>query len=126
MPRWNRGKDKADTAALTPFAVPGLVIDSGQHYSEAAELAQTGSRGRATITSVTFGGRLHGGVVWTIGMRVQPDDGDAFDAELALALDAEFQDGPPREVGETAAIVFDPGDHARVRFLPPHLASDGP
>ena len=95
MPRWNRGKDKADTAAPAPFAVPEPVIDSGQHYREAAELARTGSRGRATITSVTFGGKLYDGVVWTIGMRVQPDDGDAFDAELALALDAEFQDGPP-------------------------------
>jgi len=126
MPRWNRGKDKADTAAPAPFAVPEWVIDSGQHYREAAELARTGSRGRATITSVTFGGKLYDGVVWTIGMRVQPDDGDAFDAELALALDTEFQDGPPREVGETAAIVFDPGNRARVRFLPPHLASDGP
>lgn len=126
MPHWNRGKDKADTAAPAPFAVPKLVIDSGQHYREAAELARTGSRGRATITSVTFGGKLYDRVVWTIGMRVQPDDGEAFDAELALALDAEFQDDPPREVGETAAVVYDPGDPARVRFLPPHLASDGP
>jgi len=126
MPRWNRGKDKADPAAPAPVVVPEWVIDSGQHYSDAAELARTGSRGRATITSVTFGGKLYDGVVWTIGMRVQPDDGDAFDAELALALDTEFQDGPPREVGETAAVVFDPGNRTRVRFLPPHLASDAP
>ena len=125
MPRWNRGKDKADTAAPASFAVPEWVIDSGQHYREAAELARAGSRGRATVTSVTFGGKHYDGVVWTIGMRVQPDDGEAFDAELALALDAEFADVPPREVGETAAVVFDPADPARVRFLPPHLASDG-
>ncbi len=126
MPRWNRGKDKADTAAPASLAVPEWVIDSGQHYREAAELARTGSRGRATITSVTFGGKLYDGVMWTIGMRVQPDDGEPFDAELALALDAEFGDDPPREVGETAAIVFDRGDRARVRFLPPHFASEGP
>lgn len=125
MPRWNRGKDKADTAAPAPFAVPEWVIDSGQHYREAADLARTGARGQATITSVTFGGKLYDGVVWRMGMRVQPDDGDPFDAELALMLDAELQGEPPREVGETAAIVFDPGNTARVRFLPPHLASDG-
>jgi hypothetical protein len=124
MPRWNRGKDKAETAAPAPAAIPEWVIDSGQHYREAAELARTGSRGRATITSVTFGGKYYDGVVWTLGLRVQPDVGEAFDAELALALDAEFGDGPPREVGETAVVVFDPGDRARVRFLPPHLASD--
>jgi hypothetical protein len=125
MPRWNRGKDKADAAASAPFAVPEWVIDSGQHYREAAELARTGSRGRATVTSVAFGGQHYDGVVWTIGMRVQPTDGEAFDAELALALDAEFQDVPPREVGETAVVVFDRADPARVRFLPPHLDSDG-
>jgi hypothetical protein len=125
MPRWNRGKEKADMAAPAPSAVPEWVIDSGQHYREAAELARSGSRGQATITSVTFGGKNYDGVVWMIGMRVQPDDGEAFDAELALALDAEFEDVPPREVGETAAIVYDPADRARVRFLPPHLASDG-
>ncbi len=44
---------------------------------------------------------------------------------LAPLLDVEFQDGPPRAVGEVAAIVSDPDDPARVRFLPPHLASDG-
>jgi hypothetical protein len=125
MPRWNRGKDKADTAAPASFAVPEWVIDSGQHYREAAELAQSGARGQATITSVTPGGKQYDGVVWTIGMRVQPDGGEAFDAELALLLDAEFGDEPPREAGETAAVVFDPADQARVRFLPPHLASDG-
>lgn len=123
MPLWNRGKDKAATAPPTSSAVPEWVIDSGQHYSEAAELAKSGSRGRATVTSVTFGGKHYDGVVWTIGMRVQPDSGEAFDAELALALDAEFGDEPPREVGEEAAVVFDPDDPARVRFLPPHLDS---
>ncbi len=62
------------------FAVPEWVIDSGQYYHEAAELALAGRR----------------------------------------------VPGPcPREVGETAAIVFDPSDPARVRFLPPHLASKG-
>jgi hypothetical protein len=125
MPRWNRGKDKAATAGPASFTVPEWVIDSGQHYREAAELAQTGARGQATITSVTPGGPLSDGAVWTIGMRVKPDDGEAFDAELALLLDAEFQDVPPREVGETAAIVFDSDAPARVRFLPPHLDSDG-
>ena len=94
MARWNRGKDKADTAASAPFAIPEWVIDSGQHYREAAELARTGSRGQATITSVAFGGKHYDGVVWTMGMRVQPNDGEAFDAELALALDAEFADDP--------------------------------
>ena len=44
---------------------------------------------------------------------------------LAPLLNVEFQDGPPRAVGEVAAIVSDPDDPARVRFLPPHLASDG-
>jgi hypothetical protein len=42
-----------------------------------------------------------------------------------MLLDVEFQDGHPRAVGEVAAIVFGPDDPARVRFLPPHLASDG-
>jgi hypothetical protein len=130
MPRWNRGKDKANkdianTAGPAAFAVPEWVIDSGQHYREAAELVRTGSRSQATITSVTFGGKHYDGVVWMIGMRVQPDDGDAFDAELALALDAEFEDEPPREVGEIATVVFDPAEPIRVRFLPPNLASDG-
>ncbi len=125
MPLWNRGKDKADTAPPASAAVPEWVIDSGQHYREAAELARTGSRGQATVTSATFGGKQFDGVVWMIGMRVQPDAGEAFDAELALALDAEFADVPPREVGETAVVVFDPADPARVRFLPPHLDNDG-
>lgn len=123
MARWNRGKDKAETAAPAAFAVPEWVIDSGQHYREAAELASTGARGQATVTSVTFGGKQYDNVVWTIGMRVQPTEGEAFDAELALALDAEFQDMPPREVGEVAKVVFDPSDRTRVRFLPPHLDS---
>ena len=123
MPRWNRGKDKSAADAQASSAVPEWVIDSGQHYRDAAELAQSGSRGQATVTSVTFGGKHFDGVVWTIGMRVQPADGEAFDAELALALDAEFEFEPPREVGESAAVVFDPADPpARVRFLPPHLA----
>lgn len=126
MPLWNRGKDKAVTAATAPFTVPPTnFITGAQHYSDAAELARTGSRGRATITSVTFGGEQYGQAMWTIGMRVEPDNGQAFDAELALMLDGGFGDGAPREIGETAAVVFDPGNPAQVRFLPPHLASDG-
>lgn len=127
MPLWNRGKDKAHvappSAEPTPFNVPsGGIVTSEEHYRDAAELARTGSRGQATITSVTFGGEQPGRVLWTIGLRVQPDNGLPYDAEFALVLDGQVQDGAPREVGETAAVVFDPSDPARVRFLPPHLA----
>jgi hypothetical protein len=106
--------------------IPTGVIDDDQEYSEACELARTGSRGQATITSVTCGGEFDDGVVWTMGMRVQPSSGDDFEAELAIMSIAYDTDIAPWIVGNAATVVFDPDDLTKVRFLPPGMEGTVP
>ena len=75
------------------------------------------------MTSVTYGGETDDGVIWRMGMRVEPGVGDAFDAELAVRSLAYDKDFAPWEVGNTATVVFAPDNPTRVRFLPPGMES---
>ena len=114
----------ADTEATPgPASDPTSVVDDDQEYREAHALALSGSRARATMTSVTYGGETDDGVIWRMGMRVEPGVGDAFDAELAVRSLAYDKDFAPWEVGNTATVVFAPDNPTRVRFLPPGMES---
>jgi hypothetical protein len=118
-PDLNAGSQAMPGPALGPTGV----VDDDQEYREARELALSGSRARATMTSVTYGGETGDGVIWRMGMRVEPGAGDAFEAELAVRSLAYDKDFAPWEVGNTATVVFAPDDPTRVRFLPPGMES---
>jgi hypothetical protein len=96
------------------------IVEDDQYMREAFEWAHTGARARASITSVTYGGTLSGDeVVWRMGIRVHPSEGEPYDTELALASIAYMEDFPPWEVGDPCTVVYDPSDPMQVRFLPP-------
>jgi hypothetical protein len=133
--RWNvkrraAGKQRLRRPVRIAVALFGLLIVVGfpvlmivsimnpslQNERLHAKLVETGTRATATITSVEETGTLiNRRPEVRVRMRVQPQDGPAFDSQWTWVF--SVKDVQTYRVGIKANVFFDPKDHGAVAVV---------